>query len=189
MKNKNNRGPQFFVLITSLFLAIGLGCQHTDKSSKDSLDKTSRATAMAGGESFTEIEFEPGKDALTQSSREKLRQFSNDVTAQGREIDEIKVLAWSDRSYPTSQQKASKQDIDLADKRASNIEEFLEKDLNNRGDVDTFNMAKRPYKVSEILRTDDYETKTLFERAGVASSEGELTSDKTSKAVIFVTYE
>jgi hypothetical protein len=50
-------------------------------------------------------------------------------------------------------------------------------------------MAKRPYRVSEILRTDDYETKTLFERAGVASSEGELTNDKTSKAVIFVTYE
>lgn len=169
-------------------LALFASCQHT-KDTRMEDRNVARATAQAGGRTYTEIQFKNGSDELTDSSREKLRELTAEAARQGRKVDEIKILSWADVDYPAPGQKASDKQVTLAKDRAKNIEKYMKDDLNAKGDIDTYNMAKRPYKLSEIFKTDDYEVKEVFERSGAASVQGKRPSKKLSKAVIFVKYE
>jgi hypothetical protein len=88
--------------------------------------------------------------------------------------------------------KLSDHDVKIATERSKAIEKYLKEDLKADGDYATYNMAKRPNKVSEFFRADDYKTKRIFEKSGAAPSGTELSAfmnSKASKALIMVDYE
>lgn len=152
---------------------------------------TSRAAAMSGGSEFAVVEFEKGSYALTSEGRATLQKVANVAKNEGRDVDEIKVLAWADREYPADGSKADSRDVNLADDRASVIKTYLKDDLNADIDVDKHNMAKRPGSFSELVKTEDYKIKNNFENSGAAPTTANTDDLRTkiSKAIIVIKYE
>ena len=74
---------------------------------------------------------------------------------------DVKVIAWSDSEYPAKKQKQlSKKDRELAERRASMLEDFLKQNLKS-ADVDTYNMAERPNTLENLFDTSDARLKRL----------------------------
>ena len=124
----------FLVVAT---LALFASCQHT-KDARMEESNVARATAQAGGRTYTEISFKNGSDQLTDASREKLRELTMEASRQGKKVDEIKILSWADVDYPAVGKKASDKEVTLAKDRAKNIEKYMKDDLNAKGDFDTY---------------------------------------------------
>ena len=190
--------PVFSIFAVTLFGAlVGLRCSTTEDKVPTTTEKTpatSKAVSDAGGSEYSIIAFNHGSDMLTQSAAQTLREFAKRARAQEDTVEEIKVLAWSDRDYPTKGQEASRADIELADRRADRIRTYLREEMNRVADVDTHNMAKRPNFLNELLKTEDYEVKASFEKQNsYVNSESMrkklLSESKTSKAVIFIEYK
>lgn len=155
-------------------------------------DEVTQASQELGAKMSSTISFDEGKATLTDESKREIRDLVKKAEAQGR-IDEVKVAAWADREYPTANTKASKSDIDLAKRRLTEVEKFLEKDL-KVDDVDTYNMTERPNALQKFLRTDTAKTKTAMESSGAApktTSETGLFGQKAqaSKAVLMIYME
>jgi len=150
---------------------------------------------MEGEEAYyTVVEFDKGKDKLNESSKKALRKFIEKAQKEGREIDDIKIMAWADKEYPVQGAKVDKKDIKIAKERSEAIEDYLKDDLDTDGDYASFNMAKRPNKVNEFFKSDDYKTKKTFEESGSSptSTSEELATfmnNKAGKALIMVDYE
>ena len=129
---------------------------------------------------------------LDEADKEKLRNLASQAPHNGK-IAEYEVLAWADREYPTEGQKATSQEVDLAQGRADAIKDFMKKDLSTTESVNGHNMAKRPGAIAELFKTEDYKTKNTFQGTGAAPSDHATAinkiENKASKAVIFVKYE
>ena len=187
-------------LLPSLFLiSLIVGCSSTEHHNaatntahKEDLSKTSQAVARTNGEYFTVLKFEKGTKRLSEASKRDLKAFVASAQKDGREIDDIKILAWADQEYPATGTKLSDHDITMAKERSKAIEKYLKDDLKTDGNYASYNMAKRPNRVSEFFHADDYKTKRIFEKSGAAPSGTELSAfmnSKASKAVIMVDYE
>lgn len=128
------------------------------------------ATArMVGASQAAPVFFDPGKNSLSNEEKKELRTFFTSL----RESDKIKsvrVLSWGDREYPAKDEKVSSKQISLAQDRAESIKKFLKQDL-KIDSVDTHNMTERPSKISELLKTDDYEVKSSAEATGAAPAQ------------------
>lgn len=200
------------IITASLLVAIagmGSGCSSDEKRTAPAETGTSTATttnpstptsqavtkAMEGEEAYyTVVEFEKGKDKLSESSKKALKNFIEKAQKEGREIDDIKIMAWADKEYPVQGAKVDKKDVKIAEERSEAIEDYLKDDLDTDGNYASFNMAKRPNKVNEFFKGDDYKTKKTFEESGSAptSASEELATfmnNKASKALIMVDYE
>jgi hypothetical protein len=158
------------------------------------VDNTAAAVNKSNGAYYTVLEFDKGSDKLSDKSKQELQEFVRRTDVAGKRVEDIKVMAWPDHEYPGNAVKLSKDDVNLADDRTEAIEHYLKKDLNASVDVSTFNMAKRPNKISEFVRSDDYKTKKVFEKTGAmpTGSGGDLASlvnSKASKALIMVEFE
>lgn len=180
--------------ISTVLIIFAAGCSSAPDRSQVSSQDTGRATALSGGTKYAVIEFKPKSSELTEGSRIQLRSFAFASTAEGRKIDEIKVLSWADREYPAQGTKASKSEIKLAKQRNDQIKDFLEADLGRKIDIDEHNMAARPSAFSEVINTEDYKIKRNFEGTGAAPisaslNETQLVGSKVSKAVVFVKYQ
>lgn len=173
------------------------GCSSNEKNSTKTIsnedrEMTTQAVARTNGDYFTVLEFEKGTQRLNEKSKRDLREFVASAQKDGREIDDIRILAWADREYPGTGARLNDRDVKIAKDRTESIEKYLKDDLNTDGNYATYNMAKRPNKVSEFFRGDDFKTKRVFEKTGAAPAGSELTafmSSKASKAVIMVDYE
>lgn len=125
------------------------------------------ATAkMVGASQAAPVFFNPGTQVLSQKEKAELQAFLTNIRG-SQKIKNIKVLAWADREYPAKKEKSSDKQIALAKARAEAIQKYLKSDLKIES-VDTFNMAERPSKISEILKTQDYEVKSTAEATGAA---------------------
>ncbi len=185
------------ISITLLLTVIAASCSSTDRpvtkaAHKEDASLTSQAVANNNGEYYTVLEFDKGTQRLSEASKRDLRDFVASAKRDGREIDDIRILSWADKEYPQSGAKLSERDVNMANERAKSIEKYLKDDLRADGNYATYNMAKRPNKVSEFFRADDYKTKRIFEKKGAApagtSMENFVTS-KASKSLIMVDYE
>ncbi len=180
-----------FAVLSTIFLA---GCASPRRQASEITTResdTSRAAAMSGGSEFAVVEFAKGSFALTSEGRLTLQKVANVAKNEGRDVDEIKVLAWADREYPADGSRADRRDVNLADDRASVIKTYLKDELNADIDVDKHNMAQRPGSFSELVKTDDYKIKNNFEHSGAAPSATSTDNlrTKVSKAVIVIKYE
>lgn len=155
-------------------------------------NKTTQAVAENKGEYYAILHFDKGTQRLSEASKKDLKDFVVSAQREGRPIDDIKILAWADKEYPAAGAKLTNHDIKIAAERSKSIEKYLKEDLNTSGSYETYNMAKRPNKVSEFLHGDDYKTKRIFERSGAAPSGSDMQAfmnSKASKALIMVDYK
>lgn len=152
--------------------------------------ETDAAATKLGAQASSKISFEEGKADLKQSEIEQLREVVKQAKANGHKIDEIAVIAWADREYPAKGETAPNQQIKLAEERANKIKSFLKKEL-NVGDVDVYNMAKRPNSLQELFTTKTAKVKDTMENAGAAPTNKEDEGlfglkGKSSEALVLV---
>ncbi|MBY0415063.1 MAG: hypothetical protein K2Q18_12910 [Bdellovibrionales bacterium] len=193
---------KFKGITSALLLAVIMAsCSSTDEKrhvgkeatvNHAEMKKTTQAVARNNGEYYAVLEFDKGTQGLSNSSKRDLKEFIMSAQKEGREIDDIKILAWADKEYPAKETALSDRDVKMATERTKSIEKYLKDDLKTDGNYATYNMAKRPNKVSEFFRGDDYKTKRIFEKSGAAPAGTQMTSfmnSKASKALIMIDYE
>ncbi|PIS10783.1 MAG: hypothetical protein COT73_07555 [Bdellovibrio sp. CG10_big_fil_rev_8_21_14_0_10_47_8] len=142
--------------------------------------ETEQASKALGANMVSEISFDQGKAALTDSAKTEIRDFVKSARASGM-IDQIRVAVWADREYPVKKAKASKGDVALANKRAKAIDAFLRKDLAIET-VEKFNMTQRPNALQKFLQTPTAKVKTVMEKNGAAPQTTEETGTFNHKA-------
>lgn len=189
---------KFFLPVVVCSFALA-SCSSTDNkvSNAEKAQTRTEVQSVARTESanndayYTVLEFNKGTPRLSEESKRSLKAFVEAARAEGKEIDDIRILAWADKEYPAKGAKLSDRDVQIASERSKAIEKYLKEDLSTDGDYATYNMAKRPNKVNEFFRGDDYKTKRIFEKPGSAPAGTQMSSfvkSKSSKALIMVDY-
>ncbi|MBC7430219.1 MAG: hypothetical protein H7336_16515 [Bacteriovorax sp.] len=183
----------------ALLLTLVASCSSTDNhtaatktASKESTNPTSQAVAKTNSEYYTVLEFNKGTQRLSESSKRDLREFVASAQRDGREIDDIKILSWADKEYPGQGIKLSDRDVKIANDRNKSIEKYLKDDLKAAGSYATYNMAKRPNKINEFFKADDFKTKRIFERKGstpAGTNIDNFVASKAGKSLIMVDYQ
>ncbi len=142
---------------------------------------------------YTALEFPMGKSVLTETNKKYLNEFARKAARSGREIEEIKVLAWSDKEYPgNAKTKASVKDVLLANARANTIREYIREDLHTSSQIDVFNMAKKPDLLSSLTKGEDYRVKENVEESGVSATRlpsGQTSYTKAGKVLVIIDYK
>lgn len=161
-------------VMISVFLLSALGCTHklvstTQKSDISPNQTLANSIAEKNNANFfTDIEFSPSSALLSDRAVFSLNEIMRIAKNEGS-INEIIVLSWSDEEYPSSHLKnLSKQQRKLADSRNLSIKQYIEsfKGLN----VDTYNMAERPTKLSQWFNTTDNKLKSSLLSAGLSTT-------------------
>lgn len=185
------------ILALTLFAIAATACSsssnmETSKAKDNMYDAQAKVEAENENDAYYAVlEFDKGTGRLSEASKRDLKHFVAEAKKQGKPIDDIRILAWADKEYPEKGAKLSDKDVKMAKERSKSIEKYLKDDLKTDGDYATYNMAKRPNKVNEFFRGDDYKTKKIFERPGSAPAGTNLNAfmkDKSSKALIMIDY-
>lgn len=176
--------------ILLLSFLVLFACAH--KKEKKQTEQVTSVEKIEGAR-YTTLVFPEGSSELTTSSKEALKSFAQKVRERRKKIEDIKILAWADQEYPQDKKsKGSTREVILAGERAQNIKDFLKEDLQEDNQFDTFNMARRPDRLSKTLKDEDYEVKKAYEESGVTGSQlpdGSISYTKASKALIIINYE
>ncbi len=186
-------------IFAALLLALATtACSSSSNMETAKTTNTSSAPApkVATPEStdayYAVLEFDKGTQRLSEKGKRNLKNFIDAAKKEGKPIDDIKILTWADKEYPNEKgEKLSDRDVSIAKERNKSIEKYLKEDLKTDGDYATYNMAKRPNKVSEFFRSDDYKTKKVFGQPGAAPMGADLNAflkNKAGKALIMVDY-
>lgn len=128
------------------------------------------AANRLGAAHVKEVSFDKNSDKLTDFQKTEIRTAVSDASQKGK-IDEVKILAWSDKEYPTENKKQTKEEIGLAKNRIKHLKSFLKDELKVK-DVDTYNMAERPNAFEKTFNTSDAKVKNTTESSGGAPTEG-----------------
>jgi hypothetical protein len=180
------------VLGTALAIAGAAGCSSTAKVDDKNQPPTTvsneakSAAAQRNATFVTEVAFPKGSDGLSEQSRESL----NDLIARAKstgQIDEVKVVSWADREYPSeSTKKLSKEERELADHRSERIKDYL-KVVDKSLDVDSFNMAERPGALATLFKTENAKVKKSLEVAGISHTDSKISApEKAGKSMVMV---
>lgn len=163
-------------LCMSLFVAVG--CSH--RKNKKAEERAVQTATNVNTTEYTTITFDKGQKELSEMNKHHLRQLAEKAEADGRKIDEVKVLAWGDKEY-SLEKSATKAEVNLAKTRADNVKKYLSTNLATDPDIDEVNMAKKPNMWDEMVRSDEYKTKEAFQTEQMTS--------KASKAMVIFEYE
>ena len=113
-------------------------------------------------EKYQVVEFKKGSSALTDASKKQLANLIAASRKNNAEIDKVHVAAWSDTALPIAgTEDLSKKDRELAEARAKNVEDYLEKSY-KVDDVSKYNLAERANWLAKAFNTKDAELKSLF---------------------------
>lgn len=115
-----------------------------------------------------EVTFNAGTSTLSESQKKEIATSVNQQKQRGA-IDRVDILAWSDKEYPQPNTEHAKADIDLATRRANEIKKYLT-DTKTVSSAKTFNMAERPGRLEEALKTAQAKVKDSLEAGGAAPS-------------------
>lgn len=144
------------------------------------------------GTHYTTVVFLKGQKSLSSSDKKNLTDLASKAHESDKRIDEIRILAWPDKEYPDPKTQPSTSDIQLASERAQEIRNYLEDELKETGDIDSFNMARRPDFLSKLLKDDEFKVKEAFQESGATASklpDGSVSYTKASKALVIIDYE
>ncbi|MFV8259147.1 hypothetical protein ACNQKP_15170 [Bdellovibrio bacteriovorus] len=147
----------FLTLTSSLIL--GAGC--ASNSAKTESPQSAEATAP-GTTHYTVVNFQPGTNELSKEEQSKIHQLTEVAERHGG-IQEVRILAWADREYPSPGQHVPAGDSKLADERAAAVKAVLKKDLQQIAVIDEHNSSLHP-------------------------ADTELNNAKASKALVLITY-
>lgn len=144
------------------------------------------------GNYYAALEFEPGKSSLSNINKSHLNLLAQKALRDGREVGEIKILAWSDKEYPSEFEHVSPKDKILAKERGRNIEKYLKEELYATDPIDVFNMAKKPGLFGEITKNEDWKIKETVQNSGATGTQlpdGSVSYTKASLALVIIDYE
>lgn len=140
-------------------------------------------------EQVTEVSFDEKTNSLSATSRMAIDSLISANQMKGK-IKDIKVLAWADREYPMKGDKASKEEVKLAEKRGQSIKDYLRKSHDVKG-VSVHNMAQRPNTIEKLFSASDFEVKSAAESSGDAPTADQVdlfaTNARKSKALVVIT--
>lgn len=131
---------------------------------------TKDAADRLGADQVKEVTFEKNVTGLSEAQKAEIRAAVSEASQKGK-IDEVKVLAWSDKEYPTESGKPGKSDVNLAKDRLRDLKAFLKDEL-KVSDVDTYNMSERPNALEKFFHTSDSKVKSAVEAEGAAPTAG-----------------
>jgi hypothetical protein len=145
------------------------------------------------GSHYTALQFARGRSVLTEANKKFLNELARKASRTGREISEIKILAWADREYPGKKnEKAKTRDVILANERAKVIREFIREDLRTVEPIDVFNMAKKPGLLDQITKDEEFRVKQDVAQSGVSATRlpsGETSFTKAGKVLVIIDYK
>jgi hypothetical protein len=133
-----------------------------------------RGLDLSPAKQYIEINFAPGQSNLDIFTRENLDELVRAANLRGK-IDQVTVLSWGDSS--ASNPEAN---FELAASRARAVETYL----NSKGiglGVQTYNLAKSPKAIEDLVNNADANLKVSIDQAGVAHSL------KSSRVVVLLT--
>lgn len=178
--------------MATMSLIIAAGCS-SPKSKKKSPEEIQAEAAASVGTHYTTVVFEKGKSSLNALNKEDIQKLAALAHKNPKPIEEIRILAWADKEYPNKvEERANTSEIILASERARTIKEYLEEELKELEDIDSYNMAKRPGLLSKLFKNEEYEVKSAVEKSGTTGSrlpDGSVSYTKASKALIVIDYE
>lgn len=177
---------RFFMFMASLSLLL------TSCSQSPAKKASSDQTPPVLGTHYTTIEFEEGNTQLTKESKKQIADLIAKAYESDYDIEDIRILAWADKEYPEGKEKATTEDIQLASERAREIREYLEEELQETEDIDSFNMARRPDFLSKFFKNDEFKVKKSYEQSGPTASklpDGSVSYTKASKALVIIDYK
>lgn len=154
----------------------------------NALNNSKDAANRLGASGVQEISF--GKDSanMTEAQKSEIRAAIAAAAKNGK-IDEVKILAWSDKEYPSEKGQQMKSDEALAKRRLQGLESFVKKDL-KISKVDTYNMTERPNALEKLFNTSDAKVKQTAEAGGAAPTEGNTgffdLKSQASKGVVLI---
>lgn len=137
----------------------------------------------------SEVKFNRGQATLPADRLNEISGIINRAKESG-EIDEVKVISWSDGELPPKAASAPNSEVKLAEQRADYLKKYIKSEL-DVSSVDTFNMAKRANKVQDFLNTPASKLKDHLESTGNAPTKKEDTGlfgmkSKASSALVLV---
>lgn len=145
------------------------------------------AGVMLGATQVKEITFDKKSSSLTDAHKLALK-AAIDEASQSGQIAEVKVLAWSDKEYPSPTGKQSRADVKLAKNRIADIKSYL-KDL-KVSDVGSYNMTERPNALQKLFHTKTEKVKNTTEMAGAAPTADQTglfdNKAQASKSVVMI---
>lgn len=167
-----NKIAQAVAVTSFVFAAFSTGCSsgayRSQAETKARSNQAAANSAAQAGKSYSQgkstvVNFDPGHSDLSDAAKLRLRDI---VTTLGvTDISRVEVASWSDKAFPKSGPDLSKSDVDLADKRASSIENFLKKDLDlSTLRIRDYNMAETSNWMARTFRTDESELKSVFSK-------------------------
>lgn len=179
-------------LLPSIMFIGSVGCSSSPQIVSTNQTETHSVTRSAAEKSdvhnFVEIQFQNGSANLSDQAKASLVSVIDQARANGK-IEEVLVLSWSDKEYPSeSKNRLTTYQADLAERRNNAIEKYIE--TMSYADVDTYNMAKKPNVFSSIFNTSDTRLKNSFKAAGLSTTDDKLNlNGKASHAVVLVKVE
>lgn len=165
-------------------------CSHKAQDSR--VENSGIATEGFEGSHYTAVQFERGTSVLDETNKKFLNELAKKASRTGREIDEIKILAWADREYPQEGEKSKTRDVILANERANVIRKFMKDDLNSNEPFDIFNMAKKPRKIDELFKDEEFQVKEDVADSGVTATRlptGQTSYTKAGKVLVIIDYK
>lgn len=172
------------------FSLVVLSCSHREKAT---LQK-SKGIAQEGleGSHYTALDFDQGRSDLNDANKSDLNKLAQRALRTGRDVSEIKILAWADREYPgRKNERVKTRDIILANERARVTREFIRQDLRSKESIDVFNMAKKPGPIDKITKNEEFQVKEDIARSGVSGTRlasGDTSYTKAGKVLVIIEY-
>ena len=129
--------------------------------------EASQVASEEGASYVAEIQFTPGSAVVDADNQVKITRLVDKARGAGR-IDDIKVVAWSDEEYPSTQTQAlSLPERTLAADRGKEVKKFL-LTLEHTVPMQIYNMAERPNTFAQIAGTDNARIKKTLEAASAS---------------------
>jgi hypothetical protein len=170
--------------VATMSLIFAVGCS-SDAKKKSSEPKKAEAPQEMMSDHYTSLAFDPGETRLSGMDKRNLQNLAAQIRQSGKQVDDIKIVTWSDKEYKKANQ-ASSYDVILARQRAESIKNYLQNDLMSHADIDYYNMAQQPAPLSRYFKAKDESVEKLFKK----NNDLNMTSDsRASKAVVIIEYE
>lgn len=160
---------RFWVLISLILItSISLLTRASSQEKKSNILGTPNDISLLGTPFFARILFPEEEAELSRKDKEEIDRVIRKALSAG-DVESVKILAWADREYPEESEEVSSKDIKLAEDRSQVIEKYVQERLRIPS-TERFNMARRPGRISEALKTPEARFKKQAEAEGLAPS-------------------
>jgi hypothetical protein len=147
------------------------------------------AASELGAQQVAELRFPRGSAKLKLKELKRLDAALSKARKEGK-VDEIKVIAWADREYPSyNSGSLPKPDQELARERNEAIQKILTGKVSGAG-INTYNMAVYPNGAERLFKTSDFRVKRSLEQAGIPNADtGVKMPAMAGKALVMILLE